>query len=306
MNPNDYNTLDIAIVIFAFQRTEHLQKALNALKQNEGFENMPVYFFIDKSEDNVGVIELCKKRWSNKQHLICRKEHYGLLKNITLGLDDIANQHSSFIVIEDDIVVSPFFIEFIVRMLEKYQNDETIGHINGYCPPFRNEESFYVDTYEVPNAWGWATWSKTWKKFRASDVNSFADTLAIKKLIPAFNRNCNNSYHFRNLLKGQDWDAQWYAYFFIHQVMCITPNQSLVQNIGFDKTATHSTSLDKYFFHHQSLVKKLPDVIPFEKKNLQRLIDNHHKKIYGNTIKHKIRNYLLKNFHLAFKDYGSI
>ena len=50
------------------------------------------------------------------------------------------NKYGKIIVLEDDLITSPYFLKFMNEALEKYQDNERVMHIAGYMFPIRKEE----------------------------------------------------------------------------------------------------------------------------------------------------------------------
>ena len=61
--------------------------------------------------------------------IVYRDKNYGM-SNITEGLNEISKKYPQFIVVEDDIVTSPYFLNFMNKALELYKDNKKIWHIS--------------------------------------------------------------------------------------------------------------------------------------------------------------------------------
>lgn len=61
-------------------------------------------------------------------NIIEREVNYGLAKSIIDGVTTIVNKYGRVIVLEDDIVTSRYFIEFINSALNLYENENKKMH----------------------------------------------------------------------------------------------------------------------------------------------------------------------------------
>ena len=66
-------------------------------------------------------------------HIVCRDCNYGLARNITEGVSEVLKLRETVIVLEDDIVVSPYFLGFMNEALRLYRDVTRVGSISGYA-----------------------------------------------------------------------------------------------------------------------------------------------------------------------------
>lgn len=232
------------IAVFAYNRPQHLQITLEALKRCEGFEKHPLSIFCDAARGNSDLLmtaatQAVAKKWC--QHyggdVIVRKENKGYL-NIVEGITQMCEKHGRCIIVEDDIVVSPDFLSFMEKGLERYQNDKKVFLISGFM--YHNAQKTHPTTFFLPHAfiWGWATWDRAWKHYRLVPEGTeafFQDTLAKKK----FNYSIKNKYSgmLQRALNASKphaytWDIQWSFIVFQRGGLGLYPSRSLVWNSG--------------------------------------------------------------------------
>ena len=108
------------IVLFVYSRKKILEKTINCLKKNKLAKKSELFIFSDgyKSEkDKLHVDQvrsyLNKIKGFKKIKIILRKKNLGLAKNIVSGVSEIIKKYSKVIVLEDDIIVSADFLDFM-------------------------------------------------------------------------------------------------------------------------------------------------------------------------------------------------
>ena len=108
------------IVIFTYNRLDHLDTLINSLEQNELFKKSKILVFSDgpKKEIDIEKIEkiriyLKKKLISKNSEIVERPNNFGLSKNVITGINQTFNDYDQAIILEDDLEVSPFFLNYL-------------------------------------------------------------------------------------------------------------------------------------------------------------------------------------------------
>ncbi|WP_347396342.1 glycosyltransferase family 2 protein, partial [Parabacteroides leei] len=174
-------------------------------------------------------------------NIIERKENWGLAKNIIDGVTSIVHQYGKVIVLEDDLVVSPYFLKYMNEALDFYEKEEQVICIHGYVYPVKRKlpETFFI---KGADCWGWATWKRGWDLF-CSDGKKLLNEIEKRNLKKEFD--FDNSYPYFRMLKQQiegknnSWAIRWYASAFLQNKFTLYPGQSLVNQIGVDGSGTH-------------------------------------------------------------------
>jgi len=179
--------------------------------------------------------------------VVYRENNWGLAKNITNGVTDIIAAYGRVIVLEDDLVTSPYFLRYMNIGLDLYADDPQVASIHGWCFPHTVEnppETFFL---RGADCLGWATWKRAWALFEPNPEILRAE-LRQRKLTHAFN--CNNSYDYMGMLRAHrggvliSWAVRWRATAFIHDMYTLHPGRSLVQHIGGDGHGTNVGTTD--------------------------------------------------------------
>ena len=153
----------------------------------------------------------------------------------------LINRYGRVIVLEDDLVVAPHFLQFMNDALETYRDEERVGHIQA-CD-FTHDPSL-PDTFLIKwtGSWGWATWDRAWKHFNA-DGKALLAELESRKLTYTFD--FNGKYGYTRMLRRQiegknnSWAIRWNASLFLKDILSLNVGKSLVQNEGFDGSGTN-------------------------------------------------------------------
>lgn len=104
------------IALFTYCRPWHTQKTVEALLANHESSETDLYIFSDapKNEKAIeGVLNTRKYIHTitgfKNVHIIEREKNWGLANSLIDGISKIVNEYGKVIVVEDDIVASPFF-----------------------------------------------------------------------------------------------------------------------------------------------------------------------------------------------------
>jgi hypothetical protein len=169
------------------------------------------------------------------------------------------------IVLEDDLVVAPDFLDFMNAALVRYQDEKAVACISGYVYPLKRNfaEAFFV---KGADCWGWATWADRWDPaaYQAPELIS-----RIKEQDKTALFDFNSSYPYMKMLEdraaglNQSWAIIWYASAFVENKLCLYPPHSLVKNTGNDGSGTHTLSAEDAYDTELKRINqvRLPDRI---------------------------------------------
>ncbi|MGD8351030.1 MAG: glycosyltransferase [Gammaproteobacteria bacterium] len=234
------------IVVFTFNRPEHTRATLESLAQNAEFGQSRLYIYCDGARNDAEVSRVEETRrlaheWPHPDKTVIERErNWGLAGSIIDGVTSVCNAHGSVIVLEDDMVISRYFLEYMNAALEKYRDDERVICIHGYSFPIDGlPETYFI---KGANCQAWATWQRGWNLFEA-DARKLYQELGRKNLMNRFE--FYGAYPYRRLLRDQingrvdSWAVRWYASALIHDKLTLYPGRSLIQNIGWDGSGRH-------------------------------------------------------------------
>lgn len=242
------------IALFVYNRPEHTIKTVEALKNNLLADESELFIFSDGFKgdyDKTGVGEVrnyIRTVTGFKNVRIFEKDqNIGLANSIIGGISEIVNKYGKVIVMEDDLVASPHFLQYMNDALNLYETEEKVISIHGYVYPIKNlPETFFI---RGADCWGWATWKRAWNLFEP-DGKKLLDRLYKMGLKKEFN--FNNTMSYANMLRNQiagknsSWAIRWYASAFINDKLTLYPGHSLIRNIGLDSSGFHLGKTDVF------------------------------------------------------------
>jgi len=237
------------IALFTYNRLWHTRQTVEALAKNELAGESELIVFSDgprsgpDREKTDPVREYIRTiAGFKKVDIIERETNAGLAHSIIAGVTELVNNHGRVIVLEDDLVTSPFFLRYMNDALEFYKDEERVISIHGYLYPLRASlpETFFL---RGADCWGWATWKRGWDLFEP-DGRKLLKELKERKLQKRFD--LNGAHPYTRMLKWQargsldSWAIRWHASAFLRDKLTLYPGVSLINNIGFDTSGTHS------------------------------------------------------------------
>jgi hypothetical protein len=297
-------------VVFAFNRPVHLKKTLSALSKNIGAKDSNLYLFVDgpRNSEDRRTINACIKVGNefsdNFKTFEVKQSHVnnGLANSIIFGITHVLQNHPKVIVVEDDLVTSPYFLDFINRGLERYQNEKDVASIHGFVLPFTNpiSEPFFM---KGADCWGWGTWSNRWELFNP-DGQVLLEELRSKNLIDEFN--LDGSYSFSEMLENQiagknnSWAIRWHASMFLRNKLTLYPAQTYVENIGFDGSGTHTGETSIFYSPISQASQDLPKEITVSEEGFKEMSKWYREVYFGKQARinksFKIPYLVYKNF----------
>jgi Glycosyl transferase family 2 len=248
------------IALFTYNRPDHTKKTVEALQQNKLSAESDLFIFSDgpKETNSAEQVLEVRKYLKTIQHfksvsIIERNSNIGLSENIIQGVQQIVSAQGRVIVLEDDLLTSPYYLDFMNEGLNLYEEDEKVVSIHGYVHPVRVNltETFFL---RGADCWGWATWKRGWDLFEP-DGRLLLNKLEESKQTEEFD--FNRTYPYTQMLKDQingrtnSWAIRWYASAFLLDKYTLYPGKSLVSNIGDDGSGTNMGSNRRVFnpFH---------------------------------------------------------
>lgn len=244
----DRTAIKSPIVLFVYNRPWHTQQTIDALKNNELAQQSDLIIYSDAAKNKQAAKNVQKVRnyiktiqGFNSVKIIEHEKNWGLANSIIDGVTAVVNQYGRVIVMEDDLVTSPYFLTYMNDALYKFAQDERVISIHGYVYPVKQSlpEAFFLPGADC---WGWATWKRGWDIFNP-DGKYLLQQLKEKKMIDSFDYNGSSKYSkmLEDQIKGRNdsWAVRWYASAFLAGKLTLYPGRSLVHNIGNDDSGTH-------------------------------------------------------------------
>ncbi len=248
----------VPICLFTYKRLNETQQTVEALKKNYLASESELFIFSDGPKNEIdneqiqNVREFIKSISGFKKitiyEAICNK---GLANSIISGVSQILKEHDKVIVLEDDLITSPNFLDFMNQALNFYQGNKQIHSISGYTldlPSLKNYTKDYYLGYRA-SSWGWGTWKEKWESVDW-DVSKYKKFKRNPYRQIKFMRGGSDLPHMlSNQMQGRidSWAIRWRFDQFIKDQLTVFPTKSKVVNIGFNKNATHTRDVKKRF-----------------------------------------------------------
>jgi hypothetical protein len=243
------------IALFVYNRPLHTRQTVEALQKNELAAESDLFIFSDapkNPEVSPAVQEVREYIRSiggfKSISIVEREENLGLANSIIDGVTKICGEYGRIIVLEDDLVTSPYFLRFMNDALDLYEHEERVISIHGYMFPVKEKvpETFFL---RGADCWGWATWKRGWDLFEP-DGRELLRQLSMQGFEKEFNY--DGAYNLSGMLRSQiqgeidSWAIRWYASAFLKGKLTLYSGRSLVQNIGNDNSGTHCGATEMY------------------------------------------------------------
>lgn len=237
------------LALFSYNRHEKVTLALESLSRCRRFEELKVVVYCDgpkRGEDQASVegARRTVRQWQQRLgfDVVERTRNFGLAKSIVSGTTELCGLYGRVIVIEDDLVLAPDFLDYMLEALDKYENEANVYQISGYMFPVDHPDQ--PDAFFLPltTTWGWATWARAWKHFDWN-ATGYVEGLQDPQVRRAFD--FDDTYPYSELLrrrmegKNDSWGILWWWSVFNSQGLVLHPRRTLVWLGGFDGSGTH-------------------------------------------------------------------
>ena len=274
------------ILLIVFNRPEKTQKLFEIIKKIK-----PKYFYVSGDgprQNNNNDIILCnqvrdifkKIDWNCKFKHQFKNKNLSLKKNVIESINWFFNDVSKGIILEDDCIPSKNFFSFCEILLNKYESNTKIMQINGSNGGLNyenvNQSSYFFS--KINSTWGWATWRRAWECFD-NNFENYEKNFMKKKIFDYYEdkeianwmmKYFDKSYHNIDNI----WSTNWAYTILKNDGLCISPLENLVENIGFDKTATSSNAEKFSNYRSQAIesfyIKNFADKVKYNKLNDQK------------------------------------
>lgn len=288
------------IVLFVYNRVEDTKATIECLKENENAQNSDLYIFSDNAKNEKQAEKVNQVRayihtvtGFKSITIIEAEKNKGLANSVISGVTEVINKYGKVIVLEDDIVTSKHFLNYMNDALDFYEGIEKVWSVSGYHFPFEVPDSYAHKIYYFyrSSSWGWATWKDRW-----NTIDWIAKDYSKYRFNPFMVYNfCKGGTDLDKMLRYQmkgkidSWAIRWCFAQYLQKKLTVYPTSSLVNNIGTDGTGTHCDPSSARFqkkiddeYEHEFIVDVFVD----------RDIANRFKKTVDRSIIRKIKRVL--------------
>jgi len=278
------SSIDLApVALFAFNRPEHTRKTLAAIASNSLASATDLFVFVDgpRTEEDIAKIrEVCAIAGAVKSFrsltIIRQDVNKGLAQSIIEGINRVLEEHDRIIVLEDDIVTSPAFLNYMNNSLSRFEGEKKVWHICGYNEPTGGRDTRKTSFSRLMNCWGWGTWRDRWQHFEKNPKKLLTEFTP--NMIDRFDLEIGEKFWFQVLANADGrmntWAIFWYAAIFKRDGLCLNPQVTFVTNIGFDGSGMNC-NIDEIRNKRRSLnrsqVVEYPKALKEDEKEFERL-----------------------------------
>lgn len=255
------------VALFVYNRANNTQRTLEALAKNTLAKETEVYVFSDGGKNVKSWAEVKEVRQTVREFmdsfknltLVERPENIYLERNITEGIAQVFTEHDRIIVLEDDIVTSPYYLQYMNEAFELYKDVPRVMHVSGFTNLALEDTPFYFTPHM--SGWGWGTWRDRWNGHflhytsRDEALQGFMEEDLDRIQYGGVFR-CLNSLDKQPI----PWDICWELAIYRAHGLCLTPGHTMVRNIGLNN-GTHFRSfrlLQWYEFDREPQQQHLP------------------------------------------------
>ena len=277
------------IILFVYNRLEETQLTVKSLQKNFLSKESDLYIFLDGPKNNLDAkkIESVKKYIKQIEGfknvtIFESKFNKGLAQSVIDGVSKIMGSYNKVIVLEDDLVVSKNFLNFMNESLFFYENNRKIFSISGYTldlPYLDNYAEDYYLGYRA-SSWGWGTWKHHWDNidWDIKDYSKFKYNILSQIRFSRGGSDMPGMLRKQMSGKIDSWAIRWCYNQYKKDLLTVFPSVSKLNSIGFGDNATNTKSITKF----------------------QTKIDKSNKKEFLFSNKIKLEKKILKQFSSKF------
>lgn len=284
------------IALFTYNRADHTRQAVESLLKNLEAKETDIFVFSDGPK-NEKAAEGVK---ANREYIrtisgfktvtiIEREKNWGLSKNLIEGITRICNEYGRVIVVEDDLILSPFFLRYMNDGLEKYEDDDRVASISAFLNPVTNidvPDTFFLRYFAC---WGWATWKRAWKLLNPDSKDLLRK---IRWKVNEFNIGGNGPFYgilyCDKVGLNDSWAVRFYASCFLENKLNLFPGKTMAIQSGMDGTGTHCGIGKTPYDNMQLSLSPIPiaDIPVVENKEMYKVFSSFYKITNTLTITH--------------------
>lgn len=305
----------IAIVAVGYNRPDSIKQLLQSLQcADYDQDQVDLVVSVDKGERQQEIVSVVENiNWAHgKKKIRAFSQRQGLRSHI-IQCGDLTETYDAVVILEDDLMVAPYFYSYVKQAVTRYNDDEHIAGISlykhqthpGINRPFEPANNGY-DVYLQQFAMSWGQcWTRTmWQHFRAWYNENEGKNLSEGNILPTYISNWNKQswlkYYMRYIVEEDKYFV--YPYFSLATNAsdvgehCRIPNndfQVSLQEGNPEYRFPHFEDAIKYdvFFERIGIEDKV-----FPELNGKKLLD-----LYGDRITYGDTKYLLSINSLPYK-----
>jgi len=241
------------IVLFTYRRLGPLQKTIQSLKENYLASQSDLYIFSDaaKSDSDSEAVNAVREYIHSIDDfktitIFEAARNKGLASSIIDGVTQILKIHNTVIVLEDDLVSSRNFLNFMNEALDFYREEPKVFSIAGFSMPIKSNTKFDNYFTQRSSSHGWAIWKDRWMRidWAVSDYNEFKSNRKLKHSFNKMGSDMSGMLDRQMQGKINSWAIRWCYHQFKYGLFSVHAINSKIENVGFTIDASNTT--EKY------------------------------------------------------------
>ena len=241
------------VILFVYKRKDKTEKCIKALEENRYVEDTDLVIFADgyKNESDKGLVNDVRdyiRAYQNesrfhKVKIYESQQNKGLANSIINGVSLVMEEYGRAIIVEDDILTSHDFLQYMNEGLDFYEKDQKYGSISAFTYPLRQLKKYKKDIYVTRKGecWGWATWKDRWERvdWKVSSFDEYFSNEEIRKKFDELQFGIDHMLCDWKNGKIDSWAVRWCYHLFINEQLTVYPRISKTMNIGMDGSGTN-------------------------------------------------------------------
>jgi hypothetical protein len=237
------------IVLFTYNRLDTLKLTIESLQKNYLANKSDLIIFSDCNKNNFDKLEVQNVRTYLKlidgfKSVTVHESpiNKGLANSIIGGITTVFETYDKVIVLEDDLVCSPNFLNFMNDSLNFYEDNPQIFSITGFSIPIKTNSVFDEYFTQRSSSWGWATWKDRWGiiDWEVIDYNSFKKNKVQRTEFNKMGSDMASMLDRQMIGKINSWAIRWCYHQFKNKLYSVHPVESKIINIGFSSEASNT------------------------------------------------------------------
>jgi hypothetical protein len=237
------------ILLFCYTRLDKLILTVEALKNNYLALHSELFIFSDNGKTEIECIKVLEVRQYlktiegfRKIKIVEAEKNSGLANSIIKGVTEAFKKYDKVIVLEDDLITSVNFLNFMNASINFYQDSPQVFSISGYSFPIKGLPPDTVYFTKRASSWGWATWKDRWENidWEVKDYLIFQKNYRKKRDFNKMGSDLSDMLHKQMRGKIDSWAIRWCYHQYKNNLYTVYPSVSKIQNIGFGNAATHT------------------------------------------------------------------
>lgn len=252
IKPAKQNEVQPVIVIPAYRRPQALRRLLQSVAQAHYPSTVQVIISLEKGADKEVIYVAESFQFPSGDVTVIKQEQTLGLRNHILWCGDLTVEYGSVIVLEEDLMVDPWFYHYTIQALNFYRDEARVGGIALYSPefnefadlpfePLRSDgDTFFM---QAGCSWGQAWTEDHWKSFKKwyhqADAGQIRDDIRLPDWV-------------RFLWKEKSWKKYYSGWLADAGLYMVYPYNSYTTNCS-DPGGTHharATTLHQVIFRH--------------------------------------------------------